>query len=33
MKYQNEAELVSSVVFVTTVASLLIIPLLLWLLA
>ncbi len=32
MKYQNEAELVSSVVFVTTVASLLIIPLLLWLL-
>lgn len=33
MKYQNEAELVSSVVFVTTVASLLIIPLLLWLLS
>jgi len=32
MKYNNEAELVSSVVFVTTVASLLIIPLLLFLL-
>lgn len=33
MKYNNEAELVSSVVFVTTIASLLIIPLLLYLLA
>jgi malate permease and related proteins len=32
MKYGNEAELVSSVVFVTTVASLLIIPLLLYIL-
>lgn len=32
MKYHNEAELVASVVFVTTVASLLIIPLLLYML-
>ena len=32
MKYNNEPELVSSVVFVTTVASLVIIPVLLFLL-
>ncbi|MDD5288350.1 MAG: AEC family transporter, partial [Dehalococcoidales bacterium] len=33
MKYDNESELVSSVVFLTTIASLVMIPFLLWMLA
>jgi predicted permease len=30
IKYDNEADLVSSIVFITTVASLIMIPFLLW---